>query len=176
MITWTTDTRKLSELTPRADNPRYSTPADKASLNESLEDFGQPSPVLIGPNNELYDGHQRLDAWLEQHGDIEVDVRVANRPLTKTEHNKLIMALHSKATGRWDWDELDSWDWSELDNWQIDDSMLEQLDKDAARLGELLGDEHSYTAPEFKEYDESIADGVSACVCSECGHKHAKKD
>jgi hypothetical protein len=28
----------------------------------------------------------------------------------------------------------------------------------------------------FKEYDESIADGVSVCECPTCGHKHAKKD
>lgn len=30
--------------------------------------------------------------------------------------------------------------------------------------------------PEFKEYDESIADGISVCKCPECGHEHAKKN
>jgi len=28
----------------------------------------------------------------------------------------------------------------------------------------------------FKEYDESIADGISVCICPNCGNEHAKKD
>lgn len=30
-------------------------------------------------------------------------------------------------------------------------------------------------AVEFKEYDETIADGISVCRCEKCGHEHADK-
>jgi hypothetical protein len=36
--------------------------------------------------------------------------------------------------------------------------------------------ELGFTSPEFKSYDESVADGISVCICPNCGNEHAKKD
>jgi hypothetical protein len=101
-LQWANDKRKLSQLIPDSGNPRQSTATDRAALAKSHEQFGQPESVLIGPKNELYNGHQRLASWLEKYGDIEIDVRVSSRALTAKERKQLTLALHATATGAWD--------------------------------------------------------------------------
>jgi hypothetical protein len=49
---------------------------------------------------------------------------------------------------------------------------LKDADKILAGIVEGMG---SNAAPQFKEYDESTADGVEACKCPTCGHEHAAK-
>lgn len=105
-ITWTNDKRKLSELIPWPRNPRQIKVDQVRRLQESLDDFGQPETIAIGPGNEIYNGHQRLKSWAEKHGDLEVDVRVSNRPLTEKEREKLTIFLHKGAAGEWDFDIL----------------------------------------------------------------------
>jgi hypothetical protein len=105
-LTWTNETRKLSQLIPWPRNPRFIKEAQVKRLQESREEFGQPEPILIGPDNELYNGHQRLKSWMVKFGDIDVDVRVSNRPLTEKEREKLTVYLHKGATGEFDFDIL----------------------------------------------------------------------
>ena len=105
-ITWTNDKRKLSELIPWPRNPRQVKVEQVKRLQESLDEFGQPETIAIGPNNELYNGHQRLKSWADKHGDLEVDVRVSNRALTEKEREKLTVFLHKGAAGEWDFDIL----------------------------------------------------------------------
>ena len=124
-IAWTNETRKLSELVPWERNPRQIKQDQAKRLNESLRDFGQPDVLAIGPNNEVYNGHQRLNVWAEQHGpDFEVDVRVSSRPLSEKERERLTVLLHKGAAGEWDFDtlanefeldELLEWGFSEWD-------------------------------------------------------------
>lgn len=120
-ITWTDDKRKLSQLIPWKRNPRQIKGANVKRLQESFEEFGQPEPVIIGPNNELYNGHQRLKSWLSRFGDVEVAVRVASRALTEKEREKLTVYLHKGATGEFDYDILaNEFEIDELLEWGFD--------------------------------------------------------
>ncbi len=105
-IVWTDSTRRLSELIPWPRNPRKIKDESAKRLQDSFEEFGQPEPVVIGPNNELYNGHQRLKSWMQKFGDVDVAVRVASRALAEKEREKLTVYLHKGATGEWDFEML----------------------------------------------------------------------
>lgn len=105
-ITWTNEKRKLSQLIPWKRNPRQIKGAEVTRLQESLIEFGQVEPTAIGPDNELYNGHQRLKSWAAKFGDIEIDVRVSSRALTEKEREKLTVYLHKGAAGEWNFDTL----------------------------------------------------------------------
>jgi DNA modification methylase len=109
--------------------------------------------IAIGPGNEVYNGHQRLNVWASEFGDIEVDVRVASRALSEKEREKLTVFLHKGAAGEWDFDklanefELDDlleWGWTEkeldIDLWAGDppDDPGAQMDR-AEELREKWG-------------------------------------
>jgi DNA modification methylase len=113
-ITWSNEKRKLSELIPWPRNPRQIKVDQVKRLQESLDEFGQPETIAIGPGNEIYNGHQRLKSWADKFGDIEVDVRVSDRALTEKEREKLTVFLHKGAAGEWDFDAL-------ANNFEIDD-------------------------------------------------------
>lgn len=117
-ITWTNEKRKLSDLTPWERNPRQIQDAQAERLVDSVETFGQVETLAIGPDDELYNGHQRLGVLAEKYGpDYEVDVRVASRPLTEKEREKLTVYLHEGAAGQWDFDALLDWDFDDLVSW-----------------------------------------------------------
>lgn len=117
-ITWTNERRKLSQLIPWQRNPRRLQDAQERRLGESLDEFSQVEPIAIGPGNEVYNGHGRLKAWAKTHGDIEIDVRVASRPLTEKEREKLTVFLHKGAAGEWDFTTLSAeFDAAELIEW-----------------------------------------------------------
>jgi len=99
-ITWTNEQRKLGDFVLWESNPRQIRQEQAGRLNQSLSEFGQPEMIVIGPNNEVYNGHQRIKTWLTEHGpDFMVDVRVSSRPLTERERQKLTVFLHEGATG-----------------------------------------------------------------------------
>ena len=156
-ITWTDDKRKLSQLIPWERNPRQIKGANVKRLQESFEEFGQPEPVIIGPNNELYNGHQRLKSWLSRFGDVEVAVRVASRPLTEKEREKLTVYLHKGATGEWDFDILaNEFEIDELLEWGFESFEL-GLDDDV--------DEDLGSIPNIEEKE------VDFIHCPSCGFK-----
>jgi hypothetical protein len=102
-IEWTETKCTLGELLPWARNPRRIGKKEAGRLLESFTEFGQVEPLVIGPDDELYNGHQRLHVLLEQYGpDYEVDARRSSRPLTE----KLTVYLHKGATGEWDFEAL----------------------------------------------------------------------
>ena len=106
-VSWSNETRILSELIPWPRNPRQIRENQAKRLAESLDEFGQVDIIAIGPNNEVYNGHQRLNVWAAEHGpDFEVAVRVSSRPLTEKEREKLVVLLHRGAVGEWDFDAL----------------------------------------------------------------------
>lgn len=123
-ITWTNETRKLSQLIPWGRNPRQIKGKEVERLQASLKEFGQVEPIAIGPANELYNGHQRLKSWMQRYGDIEVEVRVASRELTEKEREKLTVYLHKGAAGEWDFDTLSEWDVPELIDWGFSEAEL----------------------------------------------------
>lgn len=160
-ITWSNQRRKLSELIPWERNPRQITDKQAKRLEESFEQFGQVEIIAIGPENQIYNGHQRLKVLSQKYGaDYEVDVRVASRALTEKEREKLTIFLHKGAAGDWDFDTLaNEFELPDLVEWGFE----------PFELG--INNE---PAPEFKEYDESVADDVEFIECPNCGHKWPK--
>ena len=153
-ITWANEKRKLSELVPWERNPRQITDKQAERLVESFEQFGQVEIIAIGPENQIYNGHQRLKVLNEKYGaDYEVDVRVASRALTEKEREKLTVFLHKGAAGDWNFDVLanefeldDLLDWGfepkelDLDLWagEPPEDVEPQIDK-AEELREKWG-------------------------------------
>lgn len=126
MITWTRETRKLSELKPNPHNPKEIYKANAERLAESRDTFGEIEPFLIGPENELYDGHQRLNAWGDKYGlDFEVTCWQSNRALTEKEWQKLVVYKHKTTTGIFNFEELANWGIEEdLIDWGFDEAEL----------------------------------------------------
>jgi len=153
-LTWTNSTRKLSDLIPWEKNPRQIKDAGAKRLVESMDQFGQIHAIAIGPGGEIYDGHQRSFVWAacERYGpDFEVDVRVASRPLTEPEREKLVIFLHSGATGSYDWDILSSWNTPTLKSWGLDEGQLRGWNDDAANLALMLEAESEPSDAEREE-------------------------
>ena len=118
-ITWQDERRTLGELIPWERNPRQIRQRNAARLVDSVQSFGQVEPLIVGPANELYNGHQRLAVLMQTYGpDYTVDVRVASRELSEKEREKLTIYLHKGATGEFDFDALaNEFDLSELVDW-----------------------------------------------------------
>lgn len=159
-ITWTNDTRKLSDLVPWEHNPKRMTKKQAEGLRLSIERFGFAVPFLVSPDGDIYDGHQRqtLMGAIKQYGpDAVVDVRVSSRPLDDDERRELVVRLKQNQAG-WDFDMLPNlYEREELLEWGFEEW----------ELG---------AAPpvEFKEYDEEIADDVEMIECPACGHSFPK--
>jgi hypothetical protein len=138
-IEWRNVRVKLGQLQPWGHNPRTSTKKQAQRILESFKTFGQVQTIAIGPSFEVYDGHQRLSALLTIYGkDYEIDARQSNRALTDDERRRLVIALHAGAQGAWDWDLLSGWDESLLTDAGMDAELLEQINRDAAALREML--------------------------------------
>ena len=126
-ITWTNERRRLGDLTPWPINPRQIKKDEAARLSQSLDEFAQVETIAVGPDNEVYNGHQRLNVWSADHGpDYEVDVRVSNRPLSEDERKKLTVFLHKGAAGEWDFDMMaNHFDVDDLLDWGFDAKELD---------------------------------------------------
>ena len=135
-ITWTNETRKLSELKPWTRNPRQIDKASAERLADSFASFGQVETIAIGPDNELYNGHQRLNVLQDKHGkDFEVEVRVSSRALTEKEREKLTVYLHKGATGEFDFDALaNEFELDDLLEWGFEEHDLLGLEFDMSSL------------------------------------------
>lgn len=104
---WKNEKRRLADLQPWARNPRQITHGQATRLVDSFDEFGQIEPLAIGPDNEVYNGHQRLQVLLQEHGpDHEIEVRVASDALTESQREKLTIYLHKGAAGDWNFDVL----------------------------------------------------------------------
>jgi len=134
-LTWTSTRKKLSELDPRPDNPRFIEDKEGERLIDSYMEFGQPIPLLANPDGTLNDGHQRLKKWIEKFGpNFEVDLRIPSRPLTQKEWQKLTVYLHRGTTGQFDFEMLKAWkideeivDWG-IEGWEINLEGADEVD------------------------------------------------
>lgn len=118
-ITWTNDTRKLSDLVPWEHNPKRMTRKQADGLRLSIERFGFAVPFLVSPDGDIYDGHQRqalMNAIKEYGPDAVVDVRVSSRPLTDDERRELVVRLKQNQA---------SWDFEMLPNLYEREELLE---------------------------------------------------
>ena len=153
-MNWIPVTRKLSELEPWTRNPRQINEAQAERLKESFDEFGQVETIAIGPGNEIYNGHQRLNVLMAQHGgDYEIECRQSDEPLSEKQREKLTVFLHKGAAGEWDWDILaNEFEFDELLEWGFEEYELGMN-----------------VLPEFPEYGENAADEVEMIECPECG-------
>jgi len=162
-ITWKNERRKLGDLIEWEKNPKQITKDNARRLRQSLKKFGQVITLAIGPNNELYDGHQRKRVWelADEYGpELEVDVRVSSRGLTEVEQKELTIILYKGAVGEIDFDKLSTF-------FDLDD-LLEQGFKERELDLEFI------LEPQEKSYDETVADEVKYIECPECGHDFPK--
>lgn len=176
-LTWKPVVVRLGDLEPWQRNPRKMRRKAAERLLQSWREFGQVQTVAVGPNNEVYDGHQRLQALLTVYGpDYQVIALQSNRSLTEEERERLVLILHAGAVGEWSWDVLKEWDPATLAVGGIDQELYESLQRDIMALGGLLEfmdtDITAELEPpeEFQEYDEDVADNVEVVKCPKCGH------
>jgi len=158
LLTWTNERVRLRDLKPWERNPRQMSKRAAQRLLDSWRDYGQVHLVVVGPDNEVYDGHQRLSALKAVYGeDYELEVRRASRSLADDERRRLVVLLHSGATGRWDWDALAGWEAQQLIEWGLDEDTLKQWRLDTAGLLSFLESEQVN-----QKCGEPIADSVKS--------------
>ena len=175
-IRWTPGVARLDSLELWAHNPKYMTKARAERLLKSWREMGQYQTLAVGPGGEVFDGHQRIKTLIAAgyKGDYEVAVLRASRALTDEERRRVIAESSVGTVGNIDWDQLAAWDAGELAEWGFDAEALAGWNDDAANLALMLEAETQVEAPEFKEYDESVADEVEMLECPECGHRFPK--
>ena len=126
-IQWQNDKRKLGDLVPWPRNPRQIRKDEAKRLSDSLQKFDQVETIAISPDNDIYNGHQRLNVWIEEYGpDFEVDVRISSRALTEKEREKLTVYLHKGAAGEWNFDILaNEFEVEDLIDWGFSENELQ---------------------------------------------------
>jgi site-specific DNA-methyltransferase (adenine-specific) len=157
---WHNEKRRIKDLVPYVANPRQITEKQAKDLKASLERFGVADPLIINTDNTIIGGHQRkkiLETLMGIDPDYEIDVRVPDRELSIDEMRELNVRLN-KNTGSFDFDIL-------ANNFELDDLLDWGFEKSDLDL---------YYAPEFDEYDESVADDVEMIECPNCGHHFPK--
>lgn len=103
---WHNEKRFLSELIPYDKNPRKITDKDQARLKKSFKNTGYAETIAIDTDNVIVAGHQRYEILKQRNsGDIEIDVRVPPKKLTKKEFDDYLIASN-KDTGEWDFEIL----------------------------------------------------------------------
>jgi hypothetical protein len=137
-MNWQNVTVKLADLQPWEHNPRTMTKRQAQRLLKSWQDLGQFQTIAIGPQGQVYDGHQRLSALLAAHGvAFTVDARQAERELSEDERRYLTTQANLPV-GVWNWDALAGWDAAQLQAWGFDDEALRAWNSDAANLATML--------------------------------------
>lgn len=123
---WKAIKLKLSDLHPWERNPRQINESQAKRLLESFDEFGQVETIAIGPDNEVYNGHQRLAVLMKQHGgDYLVECRQCDTALTEKQREKLTVFLHKGAAGEWDYDLLaNEFEYDELIQWGFNEEGL----------------------------------------------------
>ena len=131
-LAWTTQRVQLRALMPWPRNPRRINEAQSARLLNSFEEFGQVELIAVGPNMEVYNGHQRLKVLAAKHGpDFELEARVCSRELTELEREKLTIYLHRGATGEFDLEVLlKEFDPIKLNEWGMPDLNIPDVAED----------------------------------------------
>ena len=124
-ITWSEQTRKLSDLKPHPKNPRILTNQAHKDLSKSLDYFGLVDRPVINLDNTILAGHQRVAILIETgEQSREIPVLVPSRELTQVEADRFLLCSN-RIHGKFDDDML-------ANNWEmdflIDDCGFSELD------------------------------------------------
>ena len=171
---WTNVVRKLSDLQPWERNPRQINEKQAERLKESFEDFGQIETIAIGPGNEVYNGHQRLNVLMAQHGgDYEIECRQSDRALTEKERENLTIFLHKGAAGEWDWDILaNEFEMDDLLDWGFEEGELFGFEKEPPGAPEPRIDEAEQLREKWGvESGQLWSLGDHRLICGDCTDK-----
>ena len=145
----TTETIKISELTPYERNARHHEPVDIDAIAKSIEAFGFRDPVGVwGPNNIIVEGHGRVMA-AKQLGMTEVPcIRLDD--LTDEQRRAYGLA-HNKTA------ELSTWD-AELLPLEVQDLPTYDMTafgfSDVPAAGSRSDQEPEATEDDFDEFDD----------------------
>jgi len=116
-LVWHTEKRRVRDLVPADKNPNVNTDAEFAKLKTSIKRDGYVEIIVIDIDGRIAAGNHRHRAMMEiGMADKEVDVRVPNRKLTKTEFDRYLIASNA-LHGSWDFDVLREFDpelWMQL--------------------------------------------------------------
>lgn len=141
-VVWTPVTIPLSALTPWERNPKRISKTHAQRLLDLWQRLGQFQTIAIGPNGEVYDGHQRLSVLKAAYGaDYQVQALQSSRPLTEKEREELTVAAHVGTVGQFDWDALSGWDAGDLQAWGFDQEALQNWQADIGALRTMLESE-----------------------------------
>jgi len=179
-LIWTPITVRLSMLDFWERNPKRLTKAQAQRLADSTDRLGRAGVLLVGPQNAcgrypLYDGHQRANIWRTLYGpDVEVHALQSNRELTEDERLSVSL-LTVTAVGSLDFDVLAGWNTTILQDLGLGIDYKRELDDTANNIAAMLWAlQAEEEMPDFKEYDESVADNVEMIECPKCGHRFPK--
>lgn len=138
-IKWSNVDIALGKLNPWEHNPKGISKLRAERLLEYWQRIGQFQSIAIGPNNEVYDGHQRLTVLKAAFGDeYKVAARRSSRALTEDERKELVVSAHAGTTGQWDWDTLANWDADLLVDWGLDNEAIEGWQDAITAVSELM--------------------------------------
>ena len=124
-ISWRSEKRKISDLTPATYNPRKWPEEETKNLKKSLDRFSLADPLVINLNNVIIGGHFRWNI-LKQKGIDEIDVRVPDRMLDEAEEKELNVRLN-RNLGLWDFDALANFDEDLLKDIGFDSAELDKI-------------------------------------------------
>ena len=143
--------KKIDELIPYVNNPRYNDDAVEYVAN-SIKEFGFKVPIVIDKNNEIVAGHTRYKASLELGLD-EVPCIIADD--LNEEQIKSFRLADNKVSEKAEW------------NFELLDEELEDLDIDMSEFGfdtEIFDiEDNEYEEQELKENNTQLH------KCPECG-------
>jgi hypothetical protein len=158
-LEWRTEKRKVSDLKEFPHNPRQITETQFFKLKNSFDEFNYVELIAIDKDNTILAGHMRLKALIAQGRlNEEIEVRVPNRRLSKTEREKYVI-ISNHVTGEDDFDIL-------ADYWDTD--LLLECGMTEKQLG--------FTPIEkILEEEKEEPDTVEPEKCKTCGQKIKKK-
>ncbi len=157
---WINTKMALKDIKPWKRNPKF---IDKASAKRLLafwQKIGQFQTIAVGPNGELYDGHQRYDTLIAAFGpDYIVDVRQSSRVLSEAEREELTIAAHVGTTGQFNWEELQTWKIPNLIEWGMDEKYLASIKLSGSGLRGLFKHEETHldAEPQVDKVEELLA-------------------
>ncbi|MBP6924142.1 MAG: DNA modification methylase [Candidatus Pacebacteria bacterium] len=133
-LTWHTESRRVDDLIPYEKNPRTLSDKQRRDLEASITKFNLVEIPAINTDNTVVAGHARLKIMQALgRGQEEIEVRVPNRLLTKSEFEEYLLRSN-RNTGSWDYELLKSFDTSFLLDIGFDDGDLSDIWDDVLEL------------------------------------------
>ena len=133
-LIWHTETRLVEALIPYEKNPRTLSDKQRLDLEASITKFNLVEIPAINTDNTVIAGHARLKIMQTLgRGQEEIEVRVPNRTLTKSEFEEYLLRSN-RNTGSWDYELLKAFDTSFLLDIGFDDGDLSDIWDDVLEL------------------------------------------